>query len=128
MIHDNYFRRLIASFRLALGQYWLDVRTPETHQALRSELAETLMALGYGQQFVWGDVLGHDHRLTQAIAIWAFGRGYQGIAYSSGHDAKFDCWAIFEGARIVPEGEPSSIRKDDPDLIAVAELFELTIP
>lgn len=128
VVPEAYFRRLIASFRVAPGQRWLDVRTPETHQALRSALAEALTGLGYGWCFVWGDVLGHDHRLTRVIARWAFASGYQGVVYGRAHDPRVDCWAVFEGAVVVPEGEPSPVVAADPDLVAVARLFDLTVP
>jgi len=128
IIPDTYFDRRIAYFRVAPRQRWLDLRTPETHQVLRSELAATLVRLGYGQRFVWGDVLGHDHRLTQAIAAYAFDRGYHGTVYTSCHDATLDCWALFNRAVIERIDAPSPIDKHDPDLVAVARLFDLTIP
>jgi hypothetical protein len=127
-IPDSYFRKLLARLALGKGQRWLDLRSPETHQVLRSELAPTLVLLGYTGRFVWGDLLGHDHRVTQAVAVWAHDRGYDGVTYSSCHDARLDCWAIFDRARFRAVGEPSAIRTDDADLVAVAHLFDLTVP
>src|SRR5262245_49875077 len=46
-IPDSYFGKLIGQFRVAPGQRWLDLRSPETQQALRTEIADTLMSLGY---------------------------------------------------------------------------------
>jgi len=126
VIPATFFRRRIAAFRVETPGPWLDVRAPETHQALRSELAEPLVALGYGARFVWGDALGHDHRLTQIIARWAFDHRFQGLVYSSCHDAKLDCWALFDGAIISPVGESVAIGVDDPDCRSVAALFQLT--
>lgn len=127
-VPDAYFRRVIASFRVASHRRWLDLRAPETHQALRSELAESLVALGYGHGFVWGDVVGHDHRLTRVIAGWAHGSGFHGVIYRSAHDARLDCWAIFDGVPLTPVGTVVPIDAADPDLVAVAALFELAIP
>ena len=126
-IPDTYFRKLIGRVRLAPGQRWLDLRAPETHQVLRVELTEALVGLGYGDRFVWGEVLGHDHRLTQVIARWAYESEYRGLAYSSCHDARLDCWAVFEGAVFEAEGRPEGIDQGDPDLVAVAGLFGLAI-
>ena len=128
IIPQSYFDRLIGIFRLSSGQEWLDLRSPETHQALRREISDTLVTLGYRDRFVLGDLLASDHRLTREIARWAFERGYNGIAYPSCHDPGLTCWAIFEQAIIEPLPPFQTIRPDDPDLIAVAALFQLVIP
>jgi RES domain len=128
LIPDAYFRKEIGRLRVAPGQRWLDLRSTATHQALRVELADVLVELGYERRFVWGDLLSHDHRLTQAVTAWADDRGYHGIAYASCHGAAADCWALFDRAIFAPVGEPDSVQQDDPDLIAVADLFDLTIP
>lgn len=131
LIPDANFDKLIGHLRLADGQRWLDIRmnAPESALALCREqaIAALLPELGYGKRFKPGDLVGPDRRLTQAIARWAFERGFAGLAYSCSHDLRLDCWAIFEGAAFVRIDPPSSIEPDDPDLIAVARDFELTI-
>jgi hypothetical protein len=127
-IPDSYFRKVIGRMSVAPGQHWLDVRSPETHQALRSDMAERLVTLGFPSRFVWGDLLSHDHRLTQAVAAWAYEREYAGIAYASCHDPAITCWALFDQATFVGIGEPQRLDRDDPELLMVARLFELTIP
>jgi hypothetical protein len=127
LIPDAYFRKLIGRLTVAPNQLWLDLRSAETHQTLRSELAQTLVTLGYPRRFVWGDLLSHDHRLTQAVASWAYDRGFHGIASTSCHDSEVDCWALFDRTEFEAVGSPDPIRRDDPDLVAVARLFELTI-
>jgi hypothetical protein len=128
VVPDAYFRKVMARLRLEPGQRWLDLRSPETHQALRTELASRLTALGVTGRFVWGDLLSHDHRVTQAIGQGAFGQGFHGIVYSSCHDARLDCWALFDRARFSPVGFPEPITAHDPDLVAVATLFNLALP
>jgi hypothetical protein len=127
-IPRSYFDRLIGIFRLTPGQRWLDLRSPETHQTLRFEIASILVDLGYHDRFVLGDLLASDHRLTRAIARLVFERGCSGVAYPSCHDPGLTCWAIFEQAIIEPASPFQTIRRDDPDLVAVASLFQLVIP
>ena len=43
---DWYSRRVVGQLRLEGGQRWLDLREPETLQALRAELVDSLVALG----------------------------------------------------------------------------------
>jgi hypothetical protein len=118
--------RLIGTPRLGLGQRWLDLRAGATYQALRVELAETIRTLGLRDLDVSG-VRGPSRALTQAIARWAFERGYRGVAYRSRFDDAFDCWALFEGAAWTPAGPPQRIRRDDPDLRAAAALLGLRL-
>lgn len=98
----------------------------ETREALRAELAETLVRLGLPVLDVSG-VRGPSRALTQALARWAHEHGYNGIAYSSRFDDALDCWAIFEGARFEPAGEPEPIGRDDRDLLTAAERFGLIV-
>ena len=131
LIPDSYFDRLLAPLRLQPGLRWLDARlsAPQTAVALSRDpiIAKSLPTLGYGARFKPGDLVGSDRALTQTIARWAFDQGFAGIAYSCSHDPSLDCWAIFEGPHVRPAGAPHPIDPTDPDLIAVAQLFELTI-
>lgn len=115
--------RRIGSLRLVPGQRWLDLRSVETREALRREMAPLFRGLGR-DDFDLGDALDRDRRLTQAIARWTHDRGYQGIAYSSRFDARLDCWAIFEGAALEPV-EIAVIAADDEDLGAALRLLNL---
>jgi hypothetical protein len=128
VIPTSYFRKMLIHLHVPAGGWWLDHRVPATHQALRGLLAHELDPLGYRGRFVWGDLLSHDHRLTQAIAIWAYDEEFDGIVYRSCHDAALDCWALFDRARFSQFGSPLKIARDDPDLLSVAELFGLTLP
>lgn len=75
-----------------------------------------------------GDLLANDHQITRIVAGWAIDRAFDGIAYASCHDPRLTCWAIFEGAIIVALEPAQSIPRDDPDLLAVAQLWNLQIP
>ena len=123
---DWYQKRAIARLRLRPGQQWLDLRAAETRETLRSELAVTLEALGLTDLDL-RRVLGPRRRLTQAIARWAFDRGYSGLTYYSRLDASYSLWAIFEGATFEVVGGPDPIAVDDRDFVATAWLYGLVV-
>jgi hypothetical protein len=123
---DWYQRRAVERLRLAPGQRWLDLRSMETREALRQELAQTLLDLGFRDLDLSG-VIGPGRDLTQAIARWAYEHGNAGLAYNSRFDPRVQCWAVFEGAEFAPVGSPEPIMRTDPDLVAVANLFGLEI-
>ena len=114
-IAPDYFNKLIVRFRIASGRRWLDVRAPETQEHLRRILAREIAVLGFGKRFVLGDLLAHEHAVTQLIARWAIDNAFDGIAYSSCHDPSLTCWAIFEGTQLARLGEPEAIAKTDLD-------------
>ena len=119
-------QRCIGRLRLAPRQRWLDLRRPETAEALRAEFAPLLEHLGLPDLDVSG-MRGPGRVLTQAIARWANEDGYQGLAYRSRFRDDLDCWALFEGAAFERVGPPEPIAPDDPDLRAAAALFGLAV-
>lgn len=119
-------RRSIASFRLLPGQRWLDLRKLETRQALRPTFAELLAQLGFND-FDAGAALSPDRHLTQTISRWAFEHGYNGVVFPSRFEPRYSNWAVFEGAAITPVGVAGPILRDDPDLVAVARRYNLTL-
>lgn len=131
VVPDDYFSKLIGQFRLDGGQRWLDTRIDATQSAValsrETAIAAVLPALGYGKRFKRGDLLGSDRRLTQTVARWAYDYGYAGSAYSCSHRPRLDCWAISEGAGFTVVQLPAPVQPDDPDLIAVAREFGITI-
>lgn len=78
-------------------------------------------------RFKPGDLVGSDRQLTRTIARWAYENGDAGLAYGCSHDLRLDCWAVFEGASFSVVAPPSPIDPTDPNVIAVARQFELTI-
>jgi hypothetical protein len=123
---DWYEKRGIAELHLLPGQRWLDLRAPETREQLRTELARTLVTLGLSDLDL-SRVAGPRRSFTQAIARWSHEHGYAGVAYPSRLDARLTLWAVFEGAAFEPVGPPTPIAPDDPDLLAVARLFGLSV-
>ena len=121
-----YHTRAVGQLRLGTRQRWLELRAFETREALRRELAQTLLDLGLEDLDLSG-VVGPKRQLTQAIARWAYDHGYAGLVYSSRFDAALTCWAIFEGAAFEPVRPFESILPDDPDLVATAKLFGLNL-
>jgi len=121
-----YHTRAVGRLRLATRQRWLDLRSFETREALRRELAQTLLDLGLEDLDLSG-VVGPKRQLTQAIARWAYDHDYAGLVYSSRFDAALTCWAIFEGAAFEPVGLPEPILPDDPDLVSVARSLGLAV-
>jgi hypothetical protein len=120
---DWHLKRSIGTLLLPPDQRWLDLREHETRETLRAELAPSLWSLGV-DDFDLSDALSRNRRLTQPIALLALRNGFQGIAYKSRFDANFDCWAIFEGARVEPVGR-FAILRNDPDLLEAARRFNL---
>lgn len=123
---DWYHTRAVGRLCLATRQRWLDLWSFETHQALRQELAQTLLDLGFEVLDLSG-VVGPRRQLRQAMARWACERGYGGLVYGSRFDNALTCWAIFEGAAFDHVGEPEPILPDDPDLVSVARSFGLAV-
>jgi hypothetical protein len=123
---DWYASRLVGQLRLEPGQRWLDLRAPETMQALRTEMADTLVRLGL-PDLDMSAARGPSRDLTRQIARWAFERGIRGLAYRSRFADDLDCWAIFEGAQFTAIGPPQPIAWDDVDMTAAAALFSLVI-
>src|SRR5207302_7574825 len=123
---DWYHTRAVGQLRLTPRRRWLDLRSFETREALRHELAQTLLDLGLEDLDLSG-VMGPKRQLTQAIARWAYERDYRGLAYSSRFNATLTCWAIFEGAAFEPVGSSEPILPNDVDLVATAKLFRLNV-
>jgi hypothetical protein len=121
-----YHMRAVGRLRLVTRQRWLDLRSLETREALRHELAQTLLDLGFEDLDLSG-VVGPKRQLTQAIARWAHEHDYHGLAYSSRFSADRTCWAIFEGAAFEPIEPSERILRNDPDLLATAKLFRLNV-
>jgi RES domain-containing protein len=123
---DWYHTRAIGRLRLATRQRWVDLRSFETRESLRRELARSLLELELEDLDLSG-VIGPRRRLTQIIARWAYEHGYAGLVYSSRFNAAFTCWAIFESAVFDPVGIPEPILPGDPGLVWAARSFGLAI-
>jgi hypothetical protein len=127
-IPDRFMQRLLVAFTVAEDQAWLDARQPDTLAALHTELEPQLAQIGIDNTIDLAAVLPNVARVSRLVAGWAIDNAFDGIAYRSGTNLSLTCWAIFEGARIEPLGEPMPINPDDPDLHAVAKLWNLRLP
>lgn len=128
VVPDAYFERLIAEFDVEPGQRWLDLREPETTESLRKPLAQQLLEAGQTSRFVHGDLLGANHQVTRVFAVWAIEHDFAGIAYASCHDPSETCWVLFEHARVGRVSSMEPIARNDPDLLAVALRWNLSLP
>lgn len=121
-----YQRHAVVRLHLRPGQRWLDLRAPGTRQALRTELAATLLTLGFSDLDL-GHVLGPAQVLTQTISRWAYEHGYAGVVYASRLDDRLTLWGLYEGANFEIVGDPEPITPDDRDLMATARLYGLDV-
>jgi hypothetical protein len=128
VIPDPYFDRLIEEFRVEPGQRWLDLRVPQTTEALRKPLAQQILEAGHSGRFVHGDLLGTNHQVTRVFATWAIEHDFAGIAYASCHDPGESCWVLFDHARLSQVESIEPIFREDADLLAVAQRWNLLIP
>jgi hypothetical protein len=115
-----------ATFRLRSGR-WLDLRHVETLAAIRASFGSRLHDYGLIDVDL-GGICGPARAFTQEVAGWAFDRGYNGLVYASRLSATFECWALFDTARIEAVGPVVPISLEDPDLQAVAHVFALELP
>lgn len=79
---DWYHARAVGRLRLATRQRCLDLRSFETREALRHELAQMVLDLGLEDLDLSG-VVGPKRQLTQAIARWVYDYGYAGLVYGA---------------------------------------------
>lgn len=117
---------------LAASETFLDIEALQTREYLRKALALGLAALGYEDLDV-ATVRGPDRRVTRLIASWAYQQVddqglplYAGIRYLSRLDTDWECWALFHDTLIASQ-RLESIPVNDPDLLAVAEMFKIHV-
>lgn len=111
---------------------FLDVEAPQTHQVLRLALAPELADLDFTDLDI-AAVRGPDRRLTRLIAGWTWqqrdpaGRPrYAGLCYLSRLNSDWECRPVFDDVPLVSATE-HSIHVDDPELLAVAQLFGIRL-
>lgn len=90
-------------------------------------MADAFHDLDIGPRITLGHLLGSDYRIPRIFTRWALDNGYRGLAYASCHDLDSTCWALFEGAKLSPIGDPQQIDPYDNDLCDVARLWRLEI-
>lgn len=125
-------RRLAVRTRVSRPNLFLDVESCETHRVLERELAQLLVVLGTAEIDV-ASVRGPDRRLTRWISQWTWSQTtpsgrprYAGIRYLSRINSDWECWAVFDRARL-QEVHRESIFRTDASLLAVANHFDLIV-
>ncbi|MCA9858476.1 MAG: RES family NAD+ phosphorylase [Thermomicrobiales bacterium] len=133
---DWRLKRAIGHTILEPGLRFVDLGAARTLQQLRASF-ETWAPGARVEDVDQSLVMGPSRQFTQRIARYIYehqdSRGtplFAGIRYTSRLDRKWECWAIFaDRIRHIPgmPGLPETIFPDDPDLLEVASIFQLTI-
>ncbi|MFM2070018.1 MAG: hypothetical protein RLZZ623_281 [Actinomycetota bacterium] len=113
---------------------FVDIDHPDTLATLNTipELMAGLTRFGI-EDLDLGVITGRDRRVTRFVAEFLYdstdaegNAAWGGIRYMSRLGEGWECWAVFEGAEI-RDVERRSVGRIDPDLLAVAERYRLTI-
>lgn len=130
---DWRMRRTIIEVSASEPLPFLDVDAPETLAFLSDELAPQLVALGYDENLDLSLLRNADRRLSRVISLWAYAAEdsegqfrYGGIRYTSRLGEEWENWAVFDGVDYF-ETSRRPIHEKDPDLLAVARTWGLTI-
>jgi hypothetical protein len=127
-------RRTAVRIKLDPGYQFLDVESPQTLDYLRVRLAPGIAALGY-KELDLGLVHGPDRRVTRLIAAWAeseeapddAGLRFAGIRYTSRLDGSRVCWAVWPEGLVISDDKAFPIEREQAELRAVAERYDLRI-
>lgn len=111
---------------------FLDLEDPGTLSFLDHELANVLSEIEVNSPLDISLIRGNNRRLTRAISTWTANQMdedgeflYSGIRYKS-RLGDWECWAIFDETE-VKIMRTQEIKRSNPDLLAVADLYQLTI-
>ncbi|QJU56271.1 RES domain-containing protein (plasmid) [Herbiconiux sp. KACC 21604] len=122
--------RRLRTFHVVGSLPFVDVEAPATHTFLTEHAPELLLQHDLENLDV-AHVRGPNRLLTRTIAGWVYSRTdehggalYAGIRYVS-RLGDFECWAVFDGARVELEAT-REIVPDDPALREVVDLYHLT--
>jgi len=133
---DWRLRRRIGQTIFDPGLLFVDIAAPETMHYLRTALAPLATRLGL-TDIDLGTMTGQQRRFTQGFARHVYDRAdasgrprFAGIRYLSRLNPEWECWAAFDRRLRHSAGWPGfpvSILADDPDLLAIASLFDLSV-
>lgn len=127
-------RRIAIRARIDNKLPFVDIDHPETLAELNTHHDLMLRLSRYGvNELDLGVVTAKDRRLTRCIAEYLYSMNdtgghplWNGIRYVSRHGEGRECWAVFDHAPL-KELERMSIERSNPELLAVAALYGLTI-
>jgi hypothetical protein len=130
---DWRLKRRICHAALDPGLRFADIGDHDSMQYLRAELAPLAAAYEIGDIDL-SALTSQQRPFTQYCARHLYdladGLGnplFAGIRYVSRLDSKWECWAIFDDRLVHSPGFPDNIAPNDPDLLAIARSFKLTI-
>lgn len=126
-------RRHVGETCLDSTPCFVDMMAAESIQHLRQKLAPAAAQLGLTDIDI-GVLTEAQRRATQMCARYIYDvvdetgqPRFAGMRYLSRLNPCWECWAIFDTRKRHDPGFPRSIQPDDPDLIEVAKLYNLTI-
>lgn len=142
---DWWQSRVATSATLSRTSRFIDLSHPSTLSFLLANfqpyIRERVPLLVVDDDFDLSDVMSRNRTLTQHLSRYLYdlprevfselgsGEEIAGIRYLSRHSPEWECWALFadriEGRLEV--GESRAISPDDPDLLAVAKHFGLSV-
>jgi hypothetical protein len=136
--------RSMTNAKLSGTSSFIDVSHPSTLTFLYSNFVPVITSADpslAASDFDLSDVMSRNRTLTQHLARYLYdlpreafsemqpGEEIAGIRYLSRHSPEWECWALFadriEGHLAI--GESRAIVADDPDLLAVAKHFGLSV-
>jgi hypothetical protein len=130
---DWRFKRRLGQTTLAPDLVFADVADHRSLSRLRIDLRDVAAACGIDEIDLSALTSGQ-RRFTQRCARHIHDlrddRGrprFAGLRYVSRLDAAWECWAIFDDRFRHTPSFPDTIAADDPDLLAIARVFRLTI-
>ena len=118
-----------------VGGAFVDIGRSESLAHLQEAMAARLIHYGY-RDLDGAAIRSVRREFTQEISLYVFGCAddagapmFSGIAYTSRLGNEFTNWPIFERPDRDPVQNASAaeVSIDDPDLLAIVELFGLTI-
>lgn len=126
-------RRQIGSVILGSSLRFVDLATPQTMNHLRSVLAHHASTLRLHDVDL-STLTGNIRTFTQLCARYIYEQesdagdpAYAGIRYLSRLNPAWECWAVFDTRAVFEVSRVNLIREDDPDLLNVAALFNLSV-
>ena len=129
-------KRVMGHTILERGLQFVDLGSARTLQQLRASFGDWAPDIA-PRDVDQSLVMGPSRETTQRIARYIYEQTdeagvprFAGIRYISRLDQDWECWALFsDRIRHIPgmPGIPKTIFPDDPDLLAVASVFRLTI-
>ncbi len=114
------------------GARFIDIDRAESMEWLRTQIQPFLTAIGK-EDLDLADLKSKDRQVTRVIAaaVWNASNDegellFDGIRYQSRVDAKWSCWAVFDGTD-VSISRQKAIELTDPDLQRIARLWDLRV-